>query len=271
MTARRCFEWLAVTICAAFFASTSVGGELPVLEVLGPPSGDRVHAEASFAVMGAFKPAFNGGIGVQVFHVLDDGGLIRLLGCSFAARENGKFNAGIEPPLGGWIPGKTRVVVSLGGLPQVRRHFDFEVLGDPVFVPNARITYEPKSSGLTVRLPAMEVKVHDLEPEVTFLVDGSFKPAERPQGIEGPTMLVSMIVIRDDGMRVMQSSNSGPSFVQPDGSCWYQWQLTTPKKPGLYHADIFSIAMPDTSRDWFGTSELPFSIRVTEPAAKPKP
>ena len=241
------------------------------MDVHGPPTGKRVHPEASFFVSGQFKPAFNGGIGVEVFHLLDDGGMIRQLGFSFAARESGKFDGGIEAPLGGWLPGKTRVVVSLGGFPQVRRHFDFEVVGDPVLVRNAHVTYEPKSSGLTVHLPAKEVKVYDLEPEVTFLVEGSFQPAERPQGIEGPPILISMIAIGQDDSRVQYSSRSGISFVQPDGTCWYQWQLKTPKKPGLYHMEIYNIALPDTSRAWFGTSELPFSIRVTEPAAKPKP
>src|SRR4029450_6890821 len=107
--------------------------------------------------------------------------------------------------------------------------------------PISQMIYEPKSSGLTVPLPAQKVSVYDLEPEVTYFVEGSFKPMERPQGIEGPSILVSTIVTRPDGTRVTHDSMIGPTFVQPDGSAWYQWQLKAPKKPGLYHVDLFSI------------------------------
>ncbi len=255
----------------ALAASTATSGELPKLVVTHPIAGDRMISASNIAITGEFTPAFNTNVSFRVFRVLDNGMVIRQTGCSLSHRPDGKFAVTLEPPGDNWIPGHTRVVVSLDHLPQVRQAVDFEVTGEAVVVPVGRARLEPRSSDLVVRLPLTEVKVFELPPGVTYLVEGSLTAKRRLDKVTGPLIVCGAHRIRDDATRVTFDSAIGPSFVQPDGSCWYQIQLTSPDKSGLYHVKLKAFPPDSVESDPFGTSELPFSIRITEPGPAPKP
>jgi|GEM_PF-6281018 hypothetical protein len=248
------------------------GGELPELKAAGPRAGDKYASASNVAIIGEFTPVFTTNIQVRVFHVLPNGLVIPQAGCSFTPRENGKFGVTIEPPPSGWIPGRTRAVVSLENLRQVKRELDFEAAGEAVAAPVGRAVLQPAASGLVVRLPLEEFEVYDLAPRTTYLVEGSFRPKLEYKGrVEGPLLFAECMLIRPDGSRLTCDSVSGPSFVQPDGSCWYQLQMLAPEKLGAYHVKLKTVALDAAKADAFGSSEYPFSIRVSEGAAAPKP
>ena len=161
-------------------------------------------------------------------------------------------------------------MVTLGDLPQVKEVIEFEATGEPIIVPWAG-TAEPKASDLVVRLPLDKVTVYELPPQVTYLVEGEFKPKMPFGDVAGPKIFGETNIIRDDAMRVIADSAIAPSFVQLDGNCWYQIQLKTPEKPGLYHVKVKSFPPGAVDGEPFGTSEFPFSIRVVELRPAPKP
>lgn len=257
---------VAWSILAAPGASA---GELPKLTVKGPPDGVRWAMGASPSVSGKVEPAFDTGICLELFHVLDDGGLIRQFRVGFSPREDGTFGAVPYPPPGGWLPGKTRMRVSLSNLSQVRVEYDVEVAGDPPAVlPNEPPIYEPKPSALVVTLPLTKVETYEIPPHSLFRVEGVFGVKPKFAGRFGPPLLYQILRVDPDGQRVSHDSLIGPTFREPDGSYWYQFQLRSPKKPGLYHISIGTIIPDDVVPGAFGASELPFSIQVVEP--KPK-
>jgi hypothetical protein len=220
--------------------------------------------------MGQFAPAFDTQIEVRLYHVLPNGRLVRQAGCQFAPGRNGNYGIMIEPPAGGWIPGPMRAVVALSDLKQVSDTADFEAVGEPVAVPWAGAA-PSQASKLVVQLPLAEVKAFDLPPGVTYLVEGHLRPKVRPEGVTGPRVFCETILIREDATRVTADNAVGPSFVQHDGTCWYQIQLKSPPKPGLHHVKLKTLTPGAIEGEPFGTSEFPFSIRVTEEKPAPKP
>jgi len=227
---------------------------------------------SNVSIVGEFSPAFNTNIQVRLYHVLPNGLVIPQAGCSFSPRENGKFTATIDAPPGNWIPGRTRAVVSLTNLPQVNQELEFEAVGKAVAAPVARAILPPVASGLVVNLPLDEVEIFDLGPRMTYLVEGSFQPKLDYKGrAECPLLFGECDFIRPDGSRVTFDSVAGPSFVQADGSCWYQLQMQAPERPGVYHVKLKTVAPDAAKPDAFGLREYPFSIRVAEAPEPPKP
>jgi hypothetical protein len=86
----------------------------------------------------------------------------------------------------------------------------------------------------------------------------------------GPILLGELVHFRPTTERKVAGNVLGPSYVQKDGTCFYQLQLRAPPKPGVYGLRLKNPHGHEFAKEPFGPGEFPITLRVTESTAASK-
>jgi hypothetical protein len=265
-------SWLLVAVLhgAAHGAPLeALAGELPKLDLWGVEEGRRYVSASSVSVHGTVMPSHRTTVNVQVLQELGENLVAIQFACTLATDADGNFGITMEPS-GNWNPGATKVRVFMSNTPQVRQEIEFTVVDDGGPVRAVRPVQEPKSSGLVIKLPLEKPATYEVPASETLLIEGSLSPTAPEAGPIGPLLLAEVVHFRPTGERLIAQSRGGPSYVQKDGTCFYQFLLRAPAEPGVYGLRLLNPFGHKLAKEPFGPGEFPITLRVTESPAASK-
>lgn len=246
--------------------------ELPKLDLMGPKSPDKYWDRAGFSISVQVTPPIATRARVRVDHVRDDGGLVSQFNLELQLDEQGKSAIHIGAPASRWKSGRTRVLVYLAELPQVRSQTEFDVVSDPNQPPGEFVLYEAPLSDTVIDLDKPESLTQSVTAGCRFRVRGMFYCADKNTTGSRPRVFNKLVrpgvvggapdVIFDSGTTI----SFAVSHPGHRDHRWFELFLEAPKQVGTYKLSLKPLGLsPDDERRNMGRFLSDIELNITPP------